>query len=53
LASLEIRFTAETQGSQREVFFLMQSGLRRDEVATATQAGDGDWIRNRIPSGKD
>jgi hypothetical protein len=37
VASFRIRFTAEAQRSQREMFILIQSG-------------DGDWIRNFIPS---
>ena len=36
-ACFRIRFTAETQRSQRQIFFLIQSG-------------DGDWIRNSLPS---
>jgi hypothetical protein len=38
-------FTAETPRAQRN-FLLIQSGLRRAEVAPATQAGDGDWIKD-------
>ena len=30
---------------------MIQSGLRLAIAASATQAGDGDWIINSIPSG--
>ena len=31
---------------------MIQSGLRRAVAASAAQAGDGDWIKNSIPSGR-
>ena len=33
-------------------FILIQSGLRRAVAASAAQAGDGDWIKNSILSGR-
>ena len=40
-ACFRIRFTAEPQRSQRQIFLLIQS----------RQGRDGDWIRNLLPSG--
>ena len=38
------------RGGHGVVFAMILSGLRRAIAASAAQAGDGDWIRNSLPS---